>query len=247
MREPDARLAGGRPVGSLKLYRRRSTVGFRAEELRELARLERFLAQALQPKALPADDDTEAQGSEMLVTTWDGRPLWMSGRAQALMAQAFGSEWRPRHSQLPDPLQLLLQRLRWIRSGRETDAMPQIIVRNVHGLFTIRACLLQSVPGIARAAATDDAVGIQISLRVSRSVRLLEALRRSPLPPRQAEIGYWIARGLTEAEIAARMNISAHTVVYHRRQLHASMGTTHRSELVARLLAMPQPAREPVN
>jgi DNA-binding CsgD family transcriptional regulator len=236
------RLAGGRPVGSLKLYRRRSAVDFRPAELRELGRLERFLAQALEPKSAPAHDETEAQGSEMLVTTAEGRLLWMSARAERLLAQAFGSHRRPGPSQLPDRLKLLLQQLRWIRSGRETDALPKIEVRNALGLFTIRACLLQPATAVASAAAAGDAVGIQITKHVSRSVRLLEALRRSPLPPRQAEIGYWIARGSTEADIAARLNLSPHTVVYHRRQLHASMGTANRSELVARLLAMPLPA-----
>jgi len=156
----------------------------------------------------------------------------MSARAERLLAQAFGSHRRPGPSQLPDRLKLLLQQLRWIRSGRETDALPKIEVRNALGLFTIRACLLQPATAVASAAAAGDAVGIQITKHVSRS----------PLPPRQAEIGYWIARGSTEADIAARLNLSPHTVVYHRRQLHASMGTANRSELVARLLAMPLPA-----
>lgn len=223
------RVARGQPVGALKLYRTTDLQPFEPEELGELARLERFIAMALAPSAVQSPDDAPPQGTEMLVTTPEGRLLWMSPRGESWMAMAFGSRWQPR-SRLPDALAPVLQRLRWICSGVPTDEPPQLELRNAQGLFGIRACRLSP------AAAGEEAVGIQITWQVSRSVRLLSALRSLGLPPRQAEIAYWLARGWPEADIAARIGLSQHTVIHHRRQLHAALGTHNRKELVGHLL-----------
>lgn len=219
---------GAAPTGSLKFYRYARPVSFGDDELQGLAQLERFIALALTPSGGSAAQDMEAMGSEMLVATPAGRLLWMSARGEAWMAAAFGSHWR-RGAQLPEALRLLLQRLAWVRLGHEV-APPCLEIRNAHGLFAIRACHLQ-----AATAGEPDAVGFQIQHHASRALRLLEALR--PFSPRQAEVGYWIARGLSEAEIARRTHLSLHTVVYHRRQLHERLGTQNRKELLARLLA----------
>ncbi|MEZ5606742.1 MAG: helix-turn-helix transcriptional regulator [Burkholderiaceae bacterium] len=52
---------------------------------------------------------------------------------------------------------------------------------------------------------------------------------------RQAELAWWLARGLPESRIAERMGISVNTVVYHRRQLYTRMGVVRRDELLAAL------------
>ncbi|VTU21465.1 helix-turn-helix transcriptional regulator [Variovorax sp. RA8] len=225
------RHADGRPVGSIKLYRRTTLLDFRSDELHEFARLERFLAVALTPpEGTAASHEMDAQGTEMLVATPEGRLLWMSAQGAALMAAAFGSHWRP-SGQLPDSLKLVLQRLAWVRSGHNASDAPRLEIRNAHGLFTIRGCSLH-----AAAAGEPEVVGIQITLHVHRALRLLQALRLLSLSPRQSEIGFWLARGLSEPEIAQRMKLSLHTVVYHRRQLHDRLGTRNRKELLARLL-----------
>lgn len=123
------------------------------------------------------------------------------------------------------------QRLAWVRSGHNASDAPLLEIGNAHGLFTIRGCSLH-----AAAAGEPEAVGIQITLHVHRALRLLQALRLLSLAPRQSEIGFWLARGLSEPDIAQRMKLSLHTVVYHRRQLHDRLGTRNRKELLARLL-----------
>jgi DNA-binding CsgD family transcriptional regulator len=223
------RLADDQPVGALKLYRTTDVQPFVLGELGELARLERFIAMALASGTHPPLDDSWTEGTELLIMTPEGRLLWMSERGESWMAMALGSHWR-RRSELPNALALILQRLRWIRTGEPTQQLPQLEIRKAQGLFTIRACLLSSAVG------GEEAVGIQITRQVSSSVRLLQALRGLGLPPRQAEIAYWLARGLPEADIASRIALSQHTVVHHRRQLHATLGTRNRKELVARLL-----------
>jgi DNA-binding CsgD family transcriptional regulator len=217
------------PVGALKLYRCTNLLAFHASELGELARLERFLAMALEPRAAAVLDDDQEQGTEMLIVTAQGRVLWMSARSETWMTMALGERWRG-GLELPHALALVLQRMHWIRAGEPVDGTPQFEVRNAHGRFTLRGCVLSSQ------AADGEAVGIQITRHLNGSLRLLEALRALPLRPRQAEIAYWLARGLSESRIAQQLKLSLHTVVYHRRQIYARLGTASRQEFLDRLV-----------
>jgi DNA-binding CsgD family transcriptional regulator len=79
-------------------------------------------------------------------------------------------------------------------------------------------------------------VALHITRRMARGARLLSALQALGLPRRQQELAWWLARGLSESQIAERMGISANTVVYHRRQLYNRLGLQGRQELLGSLL-----------
>ncbi len=225
----------GAGVGSLKLCRKPGAPRFAAEDLATLARLEPWLARILQPGELDAQDSV-VHGSAMLVTTPLGRVLWTSPEANGLMALAFGLRWY-RRSELPPALQMLLKRLHALehlaprsRIG-PPPMLPQLDLHNASGTFSLRATQMTSGADDGRA------VGIHITQRVPRLVRLLPTLGALGLPQRQHEMAYWLAHGLPEDQISARMGISANTTAYHRRQIYARLGVHNRKELQAFLFA----------
>ena len=216
----------GAGVGALKLYRGPGAPRFGPGEAAMLARLEPWLTRILQPGEMDAQDNV-VHDSAMLVATLRGHLLWIAPPADQLMALAFGPSWR-RRNELPPALQALLGRLQHARQG-QAAVLPQWELRNASGWFSLRATLM------AAAVGEGQAVGIHITQRVPRAVRLLDTLRTLGLPQRQHELAYWLARGLPEDDIAARMGISANTAVYHRRQIYTRLGVQSRKELQALL------------
>ncbi|WP_028604161.1 helix-turn-helix transcriptional regulator [Ottowia thiooxydans] len=215
----------GRGIGTLILYRHTGSRPFEQEEVAALAPLEASLAGILQPSELEAkDSEVHAQG--LLIATLQGQPLWISPESEALMPLAFGWRWR-RGAELPPALQGLLRRL--VSQDSTTLQPPQLELRNSQGWFSLRATRLAAAHG------ADDAAAIHITQRVSRGTRLLQALKRLRLPQRQHELAWWLAYGMSEPQIAARMDISINTVVYHRRQLYNRLGVMGRDEFLSQL------------
>ncbi|MFT3663860.1 helix-turn-helix transcriptional regulator [Piscinibacter sp.] len=224
--------ADGRRVGTLVLYRHAGSAPFTREELDVLAPLQATLAHVLQPGDADAHDDgddSERLGSGLLVATAGGRPQWISPEAEALLRQAFGWRWRGAAGALPAPLQALLRRLHAPALPGEPLPVPQMRLCNAQGWFSLRATRMEAARG------ERQAVAVHITRRAPRGVRLLSALQALGLPQRQHELAWWLARGLPESQIAARMGISANTVVYHRRQLYNRLGLQERRDLLRRL------------
>lgn len=224
----------GAGVGALKLYRGPSAPRFGTDEAGVLNRLEPWLARILQPGEIDAQNSV-VHDSAMLIATPQGRVLWTSPETDELMALAFGPRWY-RRNELPPALQMLLGRLRHMEGGRMA-AVPQLDLNNASGWFSLRATQMVAAAGEGRA------VGIHITQRVSRVARLLPALRALSLPQRQYELAYWLARGLPEDQVAARMGISTNTATYHRRQVYTRLGVRNRQELQTFLLPPASPSR----
>lgn len=229
------RTSQGGGIGAIKLYRAVSSPRFQREEIAVLAQIEPYLARALQYGEMDAEDSV-VQDSALLIATPMGRLLWLSPEAEVLMALAFGPRWRSR-TELPPALQLLLQRLQWSCANGSMPALPQMDLRNASGWFSLRATPL------AAASGEGAAVGIHITRRLARVAQLLPALQALDLPQRQHELAYWLARGLSEPQIALRMGVSANTLVYHRRQLYMRLVVHNRKELIARIGCGAQPDR----
>lgn len=218
----------GTGVGTIKLYSNFARPRFSVEDSAMLGRLEHWLARILQPGELDAQDSL-VNDSAMLVVTSQGRLLWTSAQSDQLMTLAFGPRWQ-RRSGLPQALQMLLERLQFASrnpssSNGAAPALPQLDLHNASGWFSLRATQM------AAAAGEGQAVGIQITHRIPRVARLLAALSALGLPQRQHELAYWLARGLTEAQVAERMGISTNTATYHRRQIYTRLGVQNRLEL----------------
>ncbi|OGA60714.1 MAG: hypothetical protein A2710_17890 [Burkholderiales bacterium RIFCSPHIGHO2_01_FULL_64_960] len=222
------RTSAGQGVGILWLFRREADPRFAPEEAAALGRLEPVLARALQPSEADAGDN-EVCGQGLLVASPEGRLQWVSPEAQTLLALGLGTRWRVGLGDLPDVVQLLVQRLFW-PDASDDGPLPEVTLRTANGAFSLRATRLAGVAGAGEAAA------IHITHRVPRGIQLLARLRTVGLPRRQAELAYWIARGVQESQIAQRMGVSVNTVVYHRRHLYAALGVESRQGLVDRLL-----------
>ncbi|MDP9917488.1 DNA-binding CsgD family transcriptional regulator [Variovorax boronicumulans] len=221
----------GQGVGTLSLYRRSGSPRFQQKEVDALAPLQACLAHVLQPPAQSdTDDSVAAQAS--LVTAPGGRLLWLEPQAETLMARAFGLRWRTRAA-FPPALHALLRRL---EPGASQP--PQMELRNASGRFSLRAGWLMPAGVLPEDAGADGAgpmVHIAITQHVARAARQFSALQARGLPHRQHELAWWLVRGLSEQEAAARMCISANTVVYHRRQLYNRLGVQERRELLEKL------------
>ena len=223
----------GQGIGMLFLYRHGGARSFGRGDTAALAHLEPCLARVLQPGELDAEGSVVAERG-LLIASPLGRLLWISPEAERLMPLAFGWRWRGRQgaAQLPLALQLLLQRLQWSwegGAGHLGPVLPQMEWRSAGGWFSLRATRL------AQQVGAPPAVAIHITQRVARAARLLQALHPLALPPRQHELAYWIARGWSEPQIAARMGVGESTVVYHRRALYQRLGVPDRQGLMDRL------------
>ncbi|MEB2319735.1 MAG: helix-turn-helix transcriptional regulator [Pseudomonadota bacterium] len=217
----------GQGIGTLILYRGTGSPPFRREELDTLAPVEASLAHMLKPGALPTGD-REVQGSGLIIVTAKGRVQWISPEAGTLMQQAFGWRWRSSADALPATVRTLLRKLEPGQPG-ERPPPPRTDLCNAQGWFSLSATPMTAATG------KRQVVALQVTRHVARGARLLSALRALDLPQRQHELAWWLARGLSEAQIAERMCISANTVVYHRRQLYNRLGVQDRRELMRRL------------
>ena len=88
LRTPD-----GEGIGTLKLYREAASPAFGPGDAAVLARLEPYLAHILRTGGRGAEAG-EAHSQGMLITTPQGRLLWLSPEAEALLPLAFGWRWR---------------------------------------------------------------------------------------------------------------------------------------------------------
>ncbi|MEZ5606734.1 MAG: helix-turn-helix transcriptional regulator [Burkholderiaceae bacterium] len=224
--------ADGQWVGTLILYRHAGAPAFTHQELEVLAPLQARLGRLLQPGDLDLHE-AEVVATGLLIATGEGRLQWVSPDAETLMRQAFGWRWRGAADVVPAPLQDLLRRLHV--PALPGQALPQLELSNAQGWFSLRATRMTAASGTPGAPGAPQAVALHITRRVARGARLLSALQALGLPRRQAELAWWLARGLPESRIAERMGISANTVVYHRRQLYNRLGLQGRQELLERL------------
>ena len=68
------------------------------------------------------------------------------------------------------------------------------------------------------------------------SVALKRVVNGYGLSRREAQVALCCAEGLSNAEIGAKLSITAHTVKFHLRQIFVKFGVRRRGELISRLL-----------
>lgn len=165
----------------------------------------------------------EALDRGLAVLDGEGRSVWMTRRAQQLLARYVGPPGR-HDGALPESLR------RWVASRTaplaDDGAMPEphrtLTVTRGSGSLTVR--LLR---GAGRSVLLLDEQGAEVPAAP------LQALG---LSPREAEVLAWIAAGKTNEAIASILGASPRTVDKHVERILAKLGVENRTGAAARAL-----------
>jgi DNA-binding CsgD family transcriptional regulator len=113
------------------------------------------------------------------------------------------------------------------------DRVPRLAedVRTERHAYVVHATNLP--PGVS-ASADATLVLVEPSAAAVPSVQGLQ--RRFRLTAREAEVALLIAQGLTDAAIASRLGLSAHTVGHHAERIFDSLGVHTRTAIPLKLL-----------
>lgn len=129
-----------------------------------------------------------------------------------------------------------------LTSEEHESVLFQVLRAGGSGYVLKRAAETELVSAIRQAAAGKAFVRPPIQDLLAASVqaevdagRPSEAYER--LTPREKEVLSWLARGLTNPQVAEKLDIGARTVETHRAHLMGKLGLQDRAELVAYALA----------
>jgi DNA-binding CsgD family transcriptional regulator len=198
--------------------------------------LQPFIAYALStPEAfnLPLLDSGHP---EFVVADGKGRIVYLSGKARRLLTLAAHTDIGSGATALEPPVLppevvRICENFAGVRNGENTAEAPAYHHRTIWGGFTFRASRLDPTE------ASSSLVGVTIAHREPLPMRLAWQVSRLPLTPRQSEVCFLMAVGLSYPEIAERLGISPHTAVAHRRWVYEKLEVSNRTELVNKLLA----------
>jgi len=99
---------------------------------------------------------------------------------------------------------------------------------------TLAAALRASARGLVSIARADFATLLPQEERIESALRA----PAETLTPRELEVLQWMARGLTNRQIARRLQISEHTVKFHAGAVLGKLNARSRAEAVARAIGL---------
>jgi DNA-binding NarL/FixJ family response regulator len=108
---------------------------------------------------------------------------------------------------------------------------PRLLSRGVHAVLALEAPLDQIVAALCAAAAGLVALPADVFPRV---IPESDAEPAEALTPRETETLEMVAEGLSNKQIAARLNISDHTAKFHVNSILNKLGAGTRTEAVMR-------------
>lgn len=140
---------------------------------------------------------------------------------------------------VPEPVYVVAGRARATRRGRDgAPACAQVRTARRGWLHLHASCLDDAgVPGSA--AAPDGGSGaVAVVMTPAEASELMPVLALAyRLTGREQEVLRHLARGMSTAELAERLGITAHTVRDHIKALFGKVGVHTRAELLARIFA----------
>ncbi|MEU3659169.1 helix-turn-helix transcriptional regulator [Streptomyces sp. NPDC032940] len=199
---------------------------------------------------------------ERLVTACGGHPALLGAVLEELVARAghrvSGGVAGLTPTALSPPVVTTLLRADPRLSGPTRELLPAIAARQLpprlSELMSLPDGRTASVLGCVREAVDAGVLvldGDRLRFRhpllhqaadLLREERPADAARSGPLSPTEQAITRFVAAGLTNRQIASRVNLSPHTVNFHLRKIFQKLGVSSRVELVGTRLHLLRPA-----
>lgn len=221
--------------GVLGVFRERGREPFSEPEVDLIASIGPALAAALQARALTepttgAADDVDGPGTALFDAA--GALCSFDEQADHWFTELAGPGWDD-GDELPPQLATVtavLARAHAVAAGRDRGSTSARL-RSTSGRWLAVHASCQRTPG-----GEPGPVGVVVEPAKSAQIApiIVEAYR---LTPREQQITQAVARGLSNPEIAADLNLSAHTVRDHLKAVFGKVGVGSRGELVAKLFA----------
>jgi hypothetical protein len=222
------------PIGILGIFREENAPAFTRADLVHVAAFYPWLVHALRAHE-ESERTFDEVDSAMLVATLGGRIEFASLVARDWLQDAFSGPQRGRLLEggvLPDALRRLCEQASQVRRGdvgrTRTVLPPTLTLPVTGGRLRLRAYPLHDGPGVER-------FGVQLSLEVDRTVRLLKAFESSPLPPQLRRLALALWKGLEPKAICSALGITPATFKSYRKDLYARLSVVSHDALKARL------------
>lgn len=218
--------------GYLTLYRDHEHPLFDKTERAFLSSLVPSMARFMRKASLTVPDEEEkwkAAEPGILILTEQLRPISSNATAEHWLSLL--RQWeRIEHLTLPRPVRAVCSRALSESAavpGR-TSSLAKVCIRMPDGPFvTIRASKLQG---------SDASIQLAVWFEPATASDILPLIAEAyGLTVREKEIVMLVARGLSTAEIARSLHISAYTVQDHLKSIFSKTGVTSRRELIWQL------------
>jgi DNA-binding CsgD family transcriptional regulator len=216
--------------GILGLYRDRDRPAFSSEEVAAVARVAPAIADAVRSVATTARaQDLTAEGPGTALYDRDGVLQSLDERAERLFTEVGGPHWAAVPVSMA-PILAVVARARAVYDGRESHPASLRLRATSGRWIAVHASCLRGVDGGPGPTA--------LTIEPCRSSQLAPIIIEAyQLTEREQEVTRAVARGLSNAEIAAALHLSPHTVRDHLKAVFAKVGVGSRGELVAKLFA----------
>jgi DNA-binding CsgD family transcriptional regulator len=228
--------ADGSPWASIGLFRARGRPAFEAAEAELVASLSGPLAAAVRDHARPATGPTaggEDRGPGVLLFAASGELISVNDDALAWLDELPPDSGPQDTVTLPLPMVVAgtLMRARAIAGERDDGVARARLRSRASGRWLVchASCLRDANGELGNTALViEPALASEIAPIITQAYEL---------SAREEQITQLIARGLSTADIARRLFLSAHTVRDYVKAIFEKVGVSSRGELVAKLFA----------
>ena len=216
--------------GVVGLFRDQKRTVFTDRDTRILGDLAPDIADGLRQLATrQADAAAEGDATGTLLYDPDGRMLSLDAAASRWLKELAGPAWR---SAIPElsMISAAVTRAPMVAVGREgSPAVSRMRTRSGRWIVVYASSLHRP----------DGSAGpIAVTIGPAKSSQIAPIIIEAyGLTPREQDITRAVARGLSNAEIAAALHLSPYTVRDHLKAVFAKVGVGTRGELVAKLFA----------
>jgi DNA-binding CsgD family transcriptional regulator len=217
--------------GFLCLHREQSRTSFNLAEASFLEQVSPHLAEGLRKALLISNGVAPPvpDGPGLLILTDDLSVVATTPAAEHWLTEIAATDW-PRTRELPTAIYAVVARLQALEHGGDALAsqMPRVRLRTRSGQWLVLHASRMSGPALP--------AQIAVILEVAQSVEIAPLIIQAyDLSKREGEITLLVVRGLSTAEIASELHISANIVQDHLKAIFDRVGVHSRRELTARI------------